>query len=250
MLCLPDLPVIYDRYLTFTRISRERYGESLARKLIFVNCFDGRGVATVVAATIAGAATLCVDDDAGRLREGLRTGLCDFVVGNLDEAVRILKNEVRRGLAVSVGLMLNEEACIAAMAERGVQPDLLAIEGERYRDAAGVFRDRGAIELPEDEAPDSGFALLMWSVASEPARSLPRIAELAAAAFDPARPDTAARRNWLTRAPRTLGRAFGSRQCSRMAAAEVGSFLDRIRSEFPEAVVTRDGESIQPPADK
>ena len=69
--------------------------------------WNADGIAAVIAASVAGAASLCVDADADGLRQGLRSGFIDFVVGNLDEALRILKNELRRGLPVSVGLAVN-----------------------------------------------------------------------------------------------------------------------------------------------
>jgi len=36
-------------------------------------------------------------------QERLKTGYCDFMVNNLDEALRILKNAVRKKEALSVG---------------------------------------------------------------------------------------------------------------------------------------------------
>src|ERR1700743_3733565 len=47
------------------------------------------------------------------------------MVNNLDEALRILKNAVRKKEAVSVGLGGNCADVIPELAERGVVPDLL-----------------------------------------------------------------------------------------------------------------------------
>ena len=71
---------------------------------------------------------------------------------------------------------------------------------------------------------------------------MPRIARIASDCLDPAGVDTAARRIWLEKSPRYLGRAFGPRQCLRMTEAEITAFLSRARSELPSAIVTRDGE--------
>src|SRR5438477_324049 len=54
-----------------------------------------------------------------------KTGYCDFLVTTLDEALRILKNAVRKKEAVSVGLVGNCADIIPELAERGVVPDIL-----------------------------------------------------------------------------------------------------------------------------
>lgn len=78
------------------------------------------------AANIAGAASLAASADAGILRQAMRDGILDFVVTNLDEALRILKNEIRKKQSVAVGVSLALDAITREMVVRGVQPDLLA----------------------------------------------------------------------------------------------------------------------------
>ncbi|MCU1307501.1 MAG: urocanate hydratase, partial [Acidobacteriaceae bacterium] len=60
-----------------------------------------------------------------RIKKRLKTGYCDFMVNNLDEALRILKNAIRKKEAVSVGLVGNCADVIPELAARGVVPDLL-----------------------------------------------------------------------------------------------------------------------------
>jgi urocanate hydratase len=63
--------------------------------------------------------------DPERIKKRLKTGYCDFMVNSLDEALRILKNAVRKKEAISVGLVGNCADVIPEMAERGVLPDIL-----------------------------------------------------------------------------------------------------------------------------
>ena len=56
----------------------------------------------------------------------MRNGSCDFMVNTLDESLRVLKNELRKKKALSVGLLGEASAILPAMVERGVQPDLVA----------------------------------------------------------------------------------------------------------------------------
>ncbi len=238
---LPELSTIHDRFLSLSQIGRDPGRESLGAKLLLRSQLDADGIAVLAAASIAGAASLCVDADADRLREGLRGGFVDFVVSTLDEALRILKNEIRRARPISVGLTGDPQSWIDAMIERGLQPDLLSAVSQSQ---ANRFKERGAIAVPSPAAPEPGTSLLAWSVADNPARSMHRISEVAEASLDPQRADTAARRRWLAQSPRYLGRSFATRQCLRMTATEIVAFLPRVQGEFPAAQITRDGDAV------
>lgn len=242
---LPDLVAIHDGFLTFSRMADECFAHALGGRLLLQSGFDARGAAAAAAGAIAGAASLSIDADASVLRHALRTGLCDFVVTHLDEALRILKNELRRRLPVSVCLCVEPQRAFAEMIERGVQPDILAggREGAAPDHAIQTFIARGAILLPTDPVPSHGTSVLSWKIAVDAARTAPHIAAIAAGVLDPSRTDTPARRHWLRTAPRYLGRAFGSRQCLRMTEQEASVFNERMRAEIPDVPVARDGAS-------
>lgn len=236
---LPALATIHDTFLTLSQLADDQFAGSCAGKLLLRSRFDAEGIAAIIAASVAGAATLCIDGDGDALRAGLRAGLCDFVVAHLDEALRILKNEIRRGLAVSVGLTADPRAALAEMIDRGVQPDLLSLSA--LDEPSGfVFRERGAALLQRSSPPPADTSVLSWSVDADAPRNLPRLAQIAADLLDPARPDTPARRRWLQVSPRYLGRAFGSHQCLRMTVAESAAFEARVRADLPSAVVVHE----------
>ena len=241
MLPLPELPQVHDRFLDLSRAAHEHFGESFGGRFLLRCGFDPDGIAAVVAASVAGAASLCVDADADRLRDGLRAGLIDFVVATLDEALRILKNEIRRARPVSVGLTADPEASIAEMIARGLQPDLLSAIPQPQ---AGAFLERGAVPMTSQPTPSESLALLAWTVTENPAQSMPRVAEISAAALDLGHSDTPARQRWLRQSPRALGRAFGPHQCLRMTIAESAAFAAQARGEIPAVTITRDGEPL------
>ncbi|MGB6844498.1 MAG: urocanate hydratase, partial [Candidatus Acidiferrales bacterium] len=78
-----------------------------------------------LAATLNGAAFLGIDVDPERIKRRVKSGYCDMMVNDLDEALRILKNAVRKREAVSVGLVGNCADVVPELARRGVVPDLL-----------------------------------------------------------------------------------------------------------------------------
>ena len=238
---LPELSTIHEQFLALSRIAREQFSDSLAGKLLLRSQLDAEGTAAVVAASIAGAASLCVDADADRLREGLRAGFVDFVIGALDEALRILKNEIRRARAVSVGLTTAPGPGIDAMIERGLQPDLLSAIPQHQAD---VFLERGAASPPLPSSSEPGTSILEWLAVEEPARTMPRVAELASASLDPALADTPARLRWLAQSPRYLGRSFARQQCLRMTAGEIAVFTPQIHDAYSSVKITRDGEVL------
>jgi urocanate hydratase len=87
---------------------------------------DEVGAALAIAGNIAGAVTLAIDNDPARLREIVRTGACDFVVNTLDEAIRAMKNEVRKRSPLSVALAVDPLQALSEVLERGLAPQLFS----------------------------------------------------------------------------------------------------------------------------
>jgi urocanate hydratase len=117
--------IVQGTFETFSAAADKHFGGSLEGKLVVSGGMGGMGGAQPLAATMAGAAFLGIDVDAERIKKRLKTGYCDFMVNTLDEALRILKNAVRKKEAVSVGLVGNCADVIPELAARGVVPDLL-----------------------------------------------------------------------------------------------------------------------------
>ncbi len=117
--------ILQGTYETFAAAGRKHFGGKLAGKLIVSGGMGGMGGAQPLAATLNGAAYLGVDVDPERIKRRVKTGYCDIMVNDLDEALRILKNAVRKEEAVSVGLVGNCADVIPELARRGVVPDLL-----------------------------------------------------------------------------------------------------------------------------
>jgi hypothetical protein len=107
-----------------------RRRESWAGKLVFACGAGSSGTGLAAAVSIAGGTTLVVDPDGAGVKAVFRQGGVDFVVNSLDEALRVLKNEIRKGRPVSVGLVGEVRLVVAEMVERGVLVDLFVSEGE------------------------------------------------------------------------------------------------------------------------
>jgi urocanate hydratase len=117
--------IVQGTFETFSAAGEKHFGGDLAGKLIVSGGMGGMGGAQPLAATMTGAAFLGIDVDPERIKKRLKTGYCDFMVTTLDEALRILKNAIRKKENVSVGLVGNCADVIPELAERGVVPDIL-----------------------------------------------------------------------------------------------------------------------------
>ena len=117
--------IVQGTFETFSAAGEKHFAGDLAGKLIVSGGMGGMGGAQPLAATMTGAAFLGIDVDPERIKKRLKTGYCDFMVTTLDEALRILKNAVRKKENVSVGLVGNCADVIPELAERGVVPDIL-----------------------------------------------------------------------------------------------------------------------------
>ena len=90
---------------------------------LMVGCGLGPGgSALALAGKLAGAGCLAIEARAAVCRAALRSVACDFVVNSVDEALRILKNEIRQRRPVSVGLAMEPNAALTELMERGVLP--------------------------------------------------------------------------------------------------------------------------------
>jgi urocanate hydratase len=215
VLKIPDVYALFSRLIV---LAKEHFSGELGGRLLLCGQLGAEGAAVALGANIAGAATLGVDADADRLRQGIRHGFCDFVVNSLDEALRILKNEIRKKQPVSVCLAADLVTILREAVERGLQPDLLDLTDRS--DAVEILLQRGAIPVDKCFRPEPLLKEITWTAESTPALWLPKVDALAAKAL----PADDARLRWLKLAPRYLGRTMAGKHYLLMSAEEVERF--------------------------
>jgi urocanate hydratase len=182
---------------------------SLGGKLLYAGEFEARGRALVIAGNVAGCATLAASADAAAQKQSIHEGVADFLVNSLDEALRILKNEIRTRKTVAVCVGVSPDLIEQEMQERGVRPDLV-FAGQRTMLQFGA----GSSEVRLIE-PDSGRAFLTWRVEQAAARWMPKVD---AVALERLGSDSWEHR-WIRLSPRYLGR---------VALAERALFCDPV----------------------
>jgi len=132
--------ILQGTYETFAAAGRKHFHiADLAGKLVASGGMGGMGGAQPLAATLNGAAFLGIDVDPERIKRRVKSGYCDVMVNDMDEALRILKNAVRKSEATSVGLVGNCADVIPELARRGVVPDLLTDQTSAHDPVGGYI---------------------------------------------------------------------------------------------------------------
>lgn len=152
-----------------------------------------------VAARIAGLSTLWVVESSDEAKIALRSGACDFLVSSLDEALRILKNEVRRQASVTVCLGGLPSAVQAECVQRGVQPNLL-------EEPNLVLENRGAACVHWQTALPEGEHGVCWYVTGDLAAHT-ELDRMVRSVMDHSTDHSIdERKHWLTTSSNVLGR--------------------------------------------
>jgi len=178
--------ILQGTYETFAAAAVKHFGGSLAGKLVVTGGMGGMGGAQPLAATMNGAAFLGIDVDTERIKRRVKTGYCDVMVTSFDEALRILKNDVRKGEATSVGLVGNCADLIPEMAKRGVVPDLLTDQTSAH-DPIGGYVPNGmtlaaALELRKRDPAE--YQKRSMAAMAQHVRGMLDLQKLGAVTFD------------------------------------------------------------------
>lgn len=172
----------------------------LGGKLLYAGEPDDSGCLLLRAANIAGAASLAASVDGPALRHAMRQGALDFVVNSLDEALRILKNQIRKQQPAAAGISVAPAAVLAEMVERGVQPDLLA-PGLPAALELAAFTANGARAFARFPQPPSGG---VFNIVAIPADWKAPAAALDTLLLDCLAAEDHVNRRWVRFAPRYL----------------------------------------------
>ena len=225
---------VYLCYLALCELARSLDGDrrNLSHQLVLCEPISLAGEAPIIAASIASAASITIESDPSAVRQGTRGGAIDFTVNNLDEALRALKNEIRKGLSIAVCLEGNPQQMLVQMAERGVQPDVICCSGEPGA-LLRPFLDREARVVDPTKTPAvSGTIDTTWRVQQLPGKWLPLIDELVASCLPD---DDDARRTWLKRAPRYLDRLLRSQRYLPLTDEEMAAVRDALQERRDDA---------------
>jgi urocanate hydratase len=118
--------ILQGTYQTFAAAGEKHFGApDLSGKTILTAGLGGMGGAQPLAATMAGAAILCIEVDPARIRRRIETRYLDEAAESLDDALERVRAAAAEGRALSVGLVGNAAEVVPDLAARGEHFDFV-----------------------------------------------------------------------------------------------------------------------------
>ena len=117
--------ILQGTYETFAAAARKHFGGSLRGRLVLTAGLGGMGGAQPLAATMNDGVVLAVEVDPQRIEKRIKTGYCEVMTSNLDEALDLALTAKRTGIAKSIGLVGNAAEVHPEILKRGILPDLV-----------------------------------------------------------------------------------------------------------------------------
>jgi urocanate hydratase len=144
--------ILQGTYQTFAAAGETHFrSPDLSGRTILTAGLGGMGGAQPLAATMAGAAILCVEVDPSRLERRLETRYLDEATDSLDDAVSRVRVAARERRPLSVGLLGNAADVVPELARRGERFDLVTDQTAAHDPLTGY--------VPSGLSVDSAAAL-------------------------------------------------------------------------------------------
>ncbi|RMG95470.1 MAG: urocanate hydratase [Deltaproteobacteria bacterium] len=133
--------IVQGTYETFAACGRTHFGGDLRGRFVLTGGLGGMGGAQPLAATMAGAAILCVEVDPERIRRRIETRYLMRQTASLDEALAWIDEARKKGEPLSVGLLGNCATVLPELVRRGVIPDVVTDQTSAHDELNGYVPD-------------------------------------------------------------------------------------------------------------
>jgi urocanate hydratase len=111
--------ILQGTYQTFAAAGEKHFGSpDLSGRTILTAGLGGMGGAQPLAATMTGAAILCIEIDPARIQRRIETRYVDEAADSLDDALARVRAAAREGRALSIGLLGNAADLVPELAAR------------------------------------------------------------------------------------------------------------------------------------
>jgi urocanate hydratase len=117
--------ILQGTYETLAECATQRFGGSLAGRVVLTAGLGGMGGAQPLAVTMNEGVALVVEVDPMRIERRLKTGYLDRSTADLEEALRWVEGARDGGEAVSIGLLGNAAESHPDLLRRGFRPDVV-----------------------------------------------------------------------------------------------------------------------------
>jgi urocanate hydratase len=134
--------ILQGTYETFAAAAHKHFGGSLKGRLVLTAGLGGMGGAQPLAVTLNEGVILAVEVDPERIAKRVKTGYCEVMTDDLDEALDLALAAVKAGTPRSIGLVGNAAEVHPEILRRGIRPDLVTDQTSAH-DALGGYVPAG-----------------------------------------------------------------------------------------------------------
>lgn len=131
--------IVQGTYETFAECARQHFGGTLHGRFLLTAGLGGMGGAQPLAATIAGAAALCIEIDESRIDKRIKDGYCDRKMDDLDAALTVIREYQERREPISIGLVGNAAEVLPELVRRGITPDVVTDQTSAHDPLNGYY---------------------------------------------------------------------------------------------------------------
>jgi len=179
--------ILQGTYQTFAAAGEKHFGDAdLAGRTILTAGLGGMGGAQPLAATMAGAAILCIEVDPSRIERRLETRYLDEAAESLEDALARVREAAAERRPLSVGLLGNAAEIVPELVRRGEQFDLVTDQTAAHDPLNGYIPAGLSVEEAtalRSSAPDEYLSQARASIATH-VSGLLELARLGSYVFD------------------------------------------------------------------
>jgi len=117
--------IIQGTYETFAACARKHFGSSLRGKFVLTAGMGGMSGAQPLAVTMNEGVILDVEVDPKKIERRVKQGFCDIMVYDLDEALKLVFEAVKKKIPRSIGLVGNASDIHPELVKRDIIPDVV-----------------------------------------------------------------------------------------------------------------------------
>jgi len=129
--------ILQGTYETLAELARQHFSGSLKGRWVLTGGMGGMSGAQPLAVTMNEGVCLDVEVDPEKIERRLKTGYCDRMVTDLDEALRLVDEFTTKGEPLSIGLVGNCADVHPELVRRGVTPDVLTDQTSAHDELSG-----------------------------------------------------------------------------------------------------------------
>lgn len=138
--------IIQGTYETFAACARKHFGSSLRGKFVLTAGMGGMSGAQPLAVTMNEGVILDVEVEPKKIERRLKQGLCEFMVYNLDEALKLVDEAIKKKIPRSIGLVGNASDIHPELVRRGIIPDVVTDQTSAHDPLNGYVPGRMTLE--------------------------------------------------------------------------------------------------------